>query len=96
MTDETTAAPPVVHRKRGRPKRTAPAAPKPMGSPYEGISATSCAHICTTPRCVVTHTAFCGRGPLQSAQMMDPAAVRRKAEAQAFIAHKAVDKKAHR
>lgn len=95
MTDET-AAPPVVRRKRGRPKRTTPQAPKPMGSPYEGFSAISCANLCTSVRCVITHAAICGRSPLQFHQMMDPAAVRRKAEAQAFIAHKAVDKKAHR
>lgn len=82
-------------RKAGRPRKLKPT---PQASVFSGMErpGQACADGCRPTRCVVTHNATCGsplRGGLRADQMGDANAIRRYAEAKAYLAHAAIDKR---
>jgi hypothetical protein len=89
MTDQTVIEQPKPKRKYMRRKHVSVNPPIIKPSPYEGMTASSCADACRPERCVVSHKPFCGHPYIGQRTQQS---LQRYNEAKTRLAHMRIDK----
>lgn len=76
-------------RKAAKRKPRAPAAPKPATTgPFAGLTVTDCCDDCGVDGCVISGKPYCAhprKGGLHSAEISDPAALKRQQQAKRLL-----------